>query len=111
MQALLLDALRQTLPSPDTIDESWWGVEAPNDWRYKLVADVEAFLMETASVVENVLRALCQNPTRIRRCLTNVLEEVDALLTRVCIAITLSNDLDQLSLTVLLMFVGDANSF
>lgn len=83
LQALLMDALRETLPSPDIIDDTWWSIEVPNDWRYKLAQDIEIFLTETAPVVENVLRALCQNPTRIRRCLTNVLVEADALLTRV----------------------------
>jgi len=83
MQALLIDALRELLPEDAALSESWWQIEIPDDWRYELAKDVDTFLSEGAPVMEGVLRSLCQNPCRIRRCLVNALEDVDTWCSRV----------------------------
>lgn len=53
--------------------------EAPTDPRFKAVAALEFWYKKGQRIFTDVLRCLCQNPCRIRRCLINTIQEIDDL--------------------------------
>lgn len=56
----------------------------PKDPRFKAIAALEFWYEKGQQIFTDVLRCLCQNPCRIRRCLINTVQEIDDLVLLVC---------------------------
>lgn len=78
IQTLLWTELYTHAPC-ENFAADFWDVERPRDTRFEVARLVDDWREAAAGVYMDMLRALCQNPCRIRRCLVNVLQDADLL--------------------------------
>lgn len=69
----------QGLVPNDFLSHRIFDVESPNDQGFKTAQILEQWTGKASSVYIDFLRCLCLNPSRIRRSLSNVLQDVDSL--------------------------------
>jgi hypothetical protein len=89
MAELINDVLNNFAPLHILIKPHWQQIQDNSDWRYHLIRQHVQFLIDMAPLMENILRALCQNETRRWRCLNNLLAELDNFHTKVCLEMRL----------------------
>jgi hypothetical protein len=85
MVELISDVLNHIAPLDLLMRPQWQEIDDPADWRYKLLREHSQLLLEVAPLMENIIRALCQNETRRWRCLNNILRDLDGFITKVCL--------------------------
>lgn len=62
------------------IARTFWDIEVPDDIRFNVARMVDFFVERAAPEYEKLFRSLCQNRCRLRRCLVNVIRDLDKLL-------------------------------
>lgn len=79
MQTILWTELYNQTPGKDVFGPVFWEIEQPTDPRHIVARTVDNWRSMVMTDYISAMRSLCQNPCRIRRCLANVLQDVDHL--------------------------------
>lgn len=68
-----------TLPASDLLDRANDEIEAPQDPRFEMANQMEAFRQRAAQPFLDILRTFCQNRCRVRRTLCHIIREWENL--------------------------------
>lgn len=67
----------------EPLSKDFYEIEAPQDPRHQAIRIIDQWQTQAAVEYVYVLRSLCQNRCRARRCLTNVLQNINSFLQQV----------------------------